>query len=353
MSCASIKNNELPLCEESSNFILYSNVKSQYNQAIIKICESSLEAYENEFNLDLHCRNSEKYRIYIDQNTINDSKLFISNNSEINLCIKSEIELIPPSMGGPHHIYGFAHEIGHTAIRFIDRDFDEGFATYLGISCVKYISSQLGKSAWPFPYDYEKYDGVGRLPEFGRKAKTQYDISVAVALFNIERRYGKGPIIRAISKTRDIGKTETPVDLFIINLEQECNDYTIGEMFSKKRFNWRKLDPRAKNLSFDSLIAEDNFEKRTNMMLDNWNGNIYGIIDGHFVELCLQSIPGDENKKRVILPSGITIQKADDGYLQVFYDDERCIAYVIGKAMILENSVEVSNTKIDKSGNKI
>jgi len=351
MSCVSFKPKALPLVEESEYFLIYSNFPSQYNKAIRDICDSAIEAYQNEFRMDLRCRNAAKYSVYLDKNVRNRSKLFIENDSGICLRIRNELELIPPSSGGPHHLYGFAHEIGHTAIRFIDREFDEGFAMYLGISCIKDMSARLGSDAWPIPYDYNLYDGMGRLQVLRKSAATHYDVSVAMALFDIERKYGKDPIIRAILCTRQLEKSMTPVSCFIVDLERECNDRNIAEMFSKRSFNWQKLDKKAESVSFEGLVSQDDFRKRTKLMLDRWNGNVYGILDGYFVELYLQSVPGDEKGKRAILPSGITIEKSDDGYLQVFYDDERKIAYIIGNARIVENGFEISDSMIDENGN--
>jgi hypothetical protein len=190
---------------QSDNFILNTNLPNAFSNAILRNCETALMGYKSIFGIDIYPKNKISISAILDTN-MKKTQLYVNPYTdpiEIHLELKNMIPLNRPSEGGYNNIFGFAHELGHVVMMFDDSEFGEGFATYFGIHITDYIYTQLGKNAWPYPYDYVKNEGSGKIDQIEKRNDKSYASQTVLGLEQLDRKYGKKCIVDAITKMKN------------------------------------------------------------------------------------------------------------------------------------------------------
>lgn len=137
------------------------------------------------------------------------SRLWTNGKEAIHLTLSGPEDLRSPLKGGPHFVYGFCHELSHIVMyRRIKNVFSlpdgmgEGWAHYLAsVGIVPYVFERLGKDAWPDSYDYLSLEGPGRLiKQIAARKNTDATIKAASVFFDLEKRWGKRAVGRALNQ---------------------------------------------------------------------------------------------------------------------------------------------------------
>jgi hypothetical protein len=164
ISCTIDNNKQVIKHIESTNYKLSTNLPDKFSKTILQNCEMDLVGYKAIYGFDL--KQKRKIRVFTILNEKKPTSLYVYPNAdpiEIHLDVNKINDLNRPAEGGYNNIYGFAHELGHVIMMFDDGNFGEGFATYFGLHITDYLFTQLGDSAWPYPYNYIENEGSGMI----------------------------------------------------------------------------------------------------------------------------------------------------------------------------------------------
>jgi len=138
------------LTEVPNVLVSYPSGFQDYAKAILKICDTALPKYMEIFGMS-----TPDIQIFIFTNQEQVS-LGCTANYRIFNYVRSIDDFKPPP-NGPHHVYGFIHEIGHLLFMTDNGTFNEGWADYVaGFRIVSEVYRELGENVWPQPYNYSK-----------------------------------------------------------------------------------------------------------------------------------------------------------------------------------------------------
>jgi hypothetical protein len=242
-SCALNNDGQKTKLFESENYRLTTNLPDKYSKVLLQNCETNLKGYKSIFGINLYQKR--KIKIFALLNEKKPTRLCVYPNAipiEIHLNVNKMSDLNRPSEGGFNNIYGFAHELGHVIMLFDDSDFGEGFATYFGIHITDYIYTQLGDTAWPYPYDYVENEGSGMINKMRKNNDKSYWVKTALGLEDVDNKYGKKCIMDAINQVK---KNQKPRIIYQIDN---------GNLISLKVYSKDALIKEISQISGDSNI---------------------------------------------------------------------------------------------------
>ena len=234
------------------NFVItYPYGLDDYAEAILQICSKASQGFKAIYRLSV--QTSARISIYVSSNC--SQLLLYTNYYQIYLNLTTDEDLLPPTMGGHHQIFGFCHEIGHMIFLVDNYDFNEGWATYsAAFRIVPYVYQSLGQNVWPQPYNYSEADGSDRYLKFVFENQTLCTPGSMYAatklLYTIDQKCGQyGPLllgdaIRTLEKNGslkhglgypwyNLGEFK---DTLTRQLASYFNDTTIESLFSEYGF---------------------------------------------------------------------------------------------------------------------
>jgi len=185
---------------ESNFAITYPHGLDEYAEAILKICKKAYLAYS-----EIYDGLSIPLRVRIPVYVFSNSPKLQLGTSYYNIFnyIRTAEDLLPPTMGGPHHVFGFCHEIGHMMFHVDSKPFSEGWAIYAAaFQIVPYVYRSLGEDVWPQPYNYCSIDGPDyylKLIENQTLCQPNSYTAATKILYTIDQKYGAEIIGRAIT----------------------------------------------------------------------------------------------------------------------------------------------------------
>lgn|GEM_PF-7075637 len=204
--------------------VLNDGFPAKYGRAIARVADAAVGAYRSVLKLDIpsfYCNERIRICLRLDP-SIRHPRLFFQPAllPSINYCVGDVRSLRSPVVGGPHHVYGICHELGHLALFMVsesssevDSGVSEAVADFLASSILRRLGRTLGTNAWPDAYEYWKVDGI---PDFAAIISGHRRISIprskdafeaARWLFlRVAARYGVGAVARAIRGTRKEGR---------------------------------------------------------------------------------------------------------------------------------------------------
>lgn len=235
--------------KEDKHFYIEYNIPEGYADAILRLCETAYRGYKDIYGIDL----LEDYpdpKIKVTARFGSKLSLWVSpdSNPDIGLVTPSIERLGPPRDAGgkgAHHVYGFAHEMGHIAIGFHEKGgaWTQGIAHYIGSQLLPYVEKELGEDAWPIAYDYVSIEGPARLMKGIDTAQAGTQDAACKVLYEIEKKHGPKTIGMALRKTKELGHTSTmggvklyPVENFKSALIEITDDASINTLFRENGF---------------------------------------------------------------------------------------------------------------------
>lgn len=254
-------NNLKTVTKGTKHFVITSNLPMPFIDAILAICETSLDGYQKLFGWDIAPRDAEnRIRVYVNIVPGSETSLWVQPDRtpvEIHWTSKSGFALNAPILGGAHNVFGYAHELGHVVMMFDDGDFGQGFADYTGSEVVDFVVARHKDKTWPRPYNYVKWDGSGRLKSWAedKDTETGSENAAAVLLYEIAQKHGRKAIGDAVARLKTGKKgIEHPTPSnphFIVyrvqDLRQALIDITgdtaVGALFDAKGFPLPVLEP--------------------------------------------------------------------------------------------------------------
>lgn len=95
------------------------------------------------------------------------TRLWTNGADRIYLTLSRKSQLAPAPASGMRHIHGVAHELAHIVLyralvnlHELAAGWGEGWAVYLSsFWAVPWLFERHGSRLWPYPYDYQRYDG--------------------------------------------------------------------------------------------------------------------------------------------------------------------------------------------------
>jgi len=352
--------------KQSRHFTIKSNLPEPFVNAVLDICEASLDGYRDLFGLYLYPNpypGDKRMVIYAVMKPGNASLAShpYLKPAEIHMVVPSDAALNPPGRGGSHHTSGFAHELAHMAIMFDNPSFSEGFATYMACEVVTFVHERLGRKAWPRPYDYLALDGPPRLAKWASAAAPGTEQAAALLLSRIGKQYGReviGKAVRLLAKSDShaipwknaSGQTfwtAHKVAAFCQKLVELTNDSAIVELFRQQRFA-TVVDP--KNITAAELWAAEDQAAVCRLICDRWRTNVNGILDGSEVELLLEVWPDREPPPTSRTRDGLVLAPAEGGWALAWYQPVTKRTYVVGRATVLPSGITVENDAIGPDG---
>jgi hypothetical protein len=348
----------------SEHFTIQSNLPDPFPETILKDCETALEGYRVIFGIDLIPDPTSKYLIFAKfaAKTGGQIGLWINPDRspmEIHYGVKSESALNPPGKGGPHHVFGFAHEFGHAVIMFGNADFGQGLADYMGSEVVDYMQARLGDAAWPRPYDFVKSDGTGRLAEWIKTpAGLDQETSFAVGFAKAAESHGKDLIRKAVERVKGPEPNPTyrtySASAFIKAMAEIAGDPDLEALFTVTKPKPLPTKAIMKNVTSAELWSAGNHAKAEALLLTRWRGHINGILDGKPVQMILQLPPGKRDGASAVaysdLEGELSVTPLSEDWVQVFYQPETRRTYLVGRFLASPSGAIVENDAVDKEG---
>ncbi len=100
-------------------------------------------------------------------------RLWTNGADRIYLTLSNKSQLAPAPKSGVRHVHGITHELAHIVLyralinlSELAEGWGEGWAVYLAsFWAVPRLFQRHGAGLWPYPYDYRRFDGPGRLIE--------------------------------------------------------------------------------------------------------------------------------------------------------------------------------------------
>lgn len=239
--------------------ITYPYGLDDYAEAILKICDKAFWGYCEIYRLSL----PERIRvpIYMLSSEEGETRMMKRGNySKPMLCTEHyqiywegegdlEDDLLPPTMGGAHYVFGFCHEISKMFFMFDDDAFAGGWVTSApAFRIVPFVYRYLGESVWPKPYNYSKHDGpehLLRIIENQTLCKLFSWEAAAKILCQIDQKYGAELIGKAIKTLKESytpcrcsvnGYPMWSLAAFKVILVELTNDPSILDLFSEYGF---------------------------------------------------------------------------------------------------------------------
>ena len=143
----------------------YSNIESNYAEALAKTAEAARAAAAEQFGFDM----PQTIRFKVNCDSRETVRLFDDGADSLYLTIRTTSNLKKPSESGIFHIYGICHEVAHLSMYRIIKDHSwmtsdaaEGWAHYLGSRIVDEVYKKYKDQLWPDKYDFIA-DGTVRL----------------------------------------------------------------------------------------------------------------------------------------------------------------------------------------------
>jgi hypothetical protein len=356
------------ISKASQHFVIESNLPERFPEAILKLCETSVDGYRDLFGLDLlPAKQAERTRVYAKLDPGAATALWVRLGCvppEIHFLAESEAALNAPDRGGPHHVFGIAHEFGHLAMMFDDGVFGQGFASYLGSEVVDYIHRRLGDAAWPRPYDCAKTEGVARLRTWTETADPGTENAAAGALDAIAQAHGPKVIGEAVNRLVAKGAAISTIDQFqdvltaykLSDFRESLIDVTgdrhIGTILSDRRFG-PENDPR--NVTAAELWGCANREARDDLLCGRWHrgGNVQGPIDGMEVRFLFVNYSPAEKHPLVALPTGVNVEGAGGAWTSAYYQPATGRCYIVGRVRVTPPGIVVEDDAIGPDGSPL
>ena len=351
--------------KQSVHFTIKSNLPLPFTDAVLAVCEASLDGYRDLFGFYLYPNPDpgDKRMVISAAMTPGNDRLWTYPGlkpAEMHWAVPSQAALNPPGQGGSHHLFDFAHEFGQLVMRFDDSKFSEGFSSYAASEVVDYVAKRLGPKAWPRPYDYVKEDGTGRLRSWAETAQPGTPEAAAALLSRIAAEHGRqtiGKAVRLLARSdsdrvrvrrqvRDVFYTGYKVAAFCQTLMELTGDGEIGEMFRTQHFS-TVLDPVS--ITAADLWACPDHPARCKLICDHWGTNVRGIMDGAPVELIFQLSPGESPKTTPRTPDGLVLDPLPGDWTAAWYQPSTKRTYIMGRVRVTPPGVVVENTTLGPS----
>lgn len=149
--------------------ILNDGFPSLYAKAVGRILSAAIAAFRTQLGIDIPAFNSGKrLNVYLQIHSAHvRPSLFFQPAlvPSISYCVPHESFLRSPANGGPHHVYGICHELGHLSLFTVDSksdqrsaSFNEALADFLANVLLPSLHGRLGDAVWPDPYNYTELD---------------------------------------------------------------------------------------------------------------------------------------------------------------------------------------------------
>jgi len=345
--------------KESQHFVIESNLPEPFPEAILNLCETSLAGYKDLFGLDLSPKDrAQKIHVFANFSRGGALHVELSTPPEIYLDVSSDRALNPPGQGGPHNVFGFAHEFGHLTMMFDDPRFGQGFATYLGSEVVDYFQPRLGAKAWPRPYDYVTVEGMARLKSRVSTAEPGGEDAASVLLYEIAQKHGRkviGDAVKQLSASSefalkmDAGREYKAYHVlsFCQLLVKLTGDPAVQTMFLTRGFG-PKQEPKRQSIPAAKLWSFPDKESLDQFLEERWGGNIEGVVDGNEVEMLIRWKASEMSP--VKLPTGQTVEAAGDGYISIWYQPATKRTYIVGRVQVKPLGIVVENDAVGPDG---
>jgi hypothetical protein len=156
-------------------FVRYVNVPEDYAEAVAQLYETCDAALRKRFGVASGVCIVPGKRLHVhllagEEHTLS---LWTSPGSRhypliVNTMPTWQRGFSPPGRGGPHIVYGLAHELGHVLMGW--EDSRHQWAHYLGSLLVEELVTAHGSTVWPQPYNY-RAEGLARFMKEIRTAK--------------------------------------------------------------------------------------------------------------------------------------------------------------------------------------
>ena len=216
-------------------FITYPNGFQEYATSILKICDTALAKY-----LEVFAMTTPDIHIFIRTDLDDLFACAVPHEYQIFNYLRGMSDCAPPP-SGPHHVYGFIHEIGHLMFMTDNGIFNEGWAHYAASKIVDEVYRELGDTAWPRPYNYSKTEGKERLLADIARAQPGTIYGASEVLYTIEQRHGPAIFKATIDKMHPtyIGIYRYPLyslEEFKSTLVELTSDESLLELFSENGF---------------------------------------------------------------------------------------------------------------------
>lgn len=355
--------------KQSAHFTIKSNLPEPFLDAILNVCEASLDGYRDLFGLYLYPNpypGDKRMVIYAVRKPGKPS--LASHPSlkpvEVHMVAPSDAALNPPGQGGSHHTSEFAREFGRMAVVFDNASFSDGFAAYMASEVVTYVHSRLGQKAWPRPYDYVAMDGPAWLESWAHGAQPGTEQAAALLLSRIGREYGReviGKAVRllamsdehAVPSQGERGKTAREVfkvAAFCQQLVQLTADGEIVKAFREQHFATVMVP---ESITSAELWAAKDRMALCRLICDRWGTNVNGILDGSEVVLLFETGPKQRPVGTSRTPDGLTLAPAGSGRTFAWYRPATKWTYVVGRVKVLPSGIMVEDGVIGPDGEPV
>jgi len=149
--------------------ILNDGFPSLYAKAVRRILSAAIAAFRSQLDIDIPMfYGGERLNVYLQMHSAHAKPTLFFQPAlvpSISYCVPSERSLRSPSHGGPHHIYGLCHELGHLSLFTVDSEddqrsasFNEALADFIANVLLPPLHNKLGDAVWPDAYNYTELD---------------------------------------------------------------------------------------------------------------------------------------------------------------------------------------------------
>lgn len=222
----------------------YPSSLEQHARHIAQICDAAWQAYADLYGLPL----PETIQVKITLDPKQRLRLFTDGKDTIFFQLADERQLLPPTQGGPHNVYGFCHEMGHIVFYHrmknttgMPEGVGEGWAHYFGSVVVSHVYEKLGEKVWTPPHNYHESSGLPRLlRQVQTEERLRHDPTArgAKVLYDVERKFGKkglGQVANKMPAQQPTGKELVPK--FVAALVEVTGDASAARLVPQSSCN--------------------------------------------------------------------------------------------------------------------
>ncbi len=291
--------------KESAHFTLKSNLPPATMEALLKLCEATLDGYREVFGFSL----------YPNPNP-GDKRLMVVATEGSQMGLTGEWSSHPAvfrltfpetgGMSGPGQLMPWvysrlAHAFAEPLANFDTPRFNDGFKDYLAAYVVDYTAGKV-VPAGPGGFNYSQMVGSGQFEHGPAALEPGSEQAAAALLDRVGKAMGKAALGKAF---REVGISEQPLQhpatkqVKVAALVQQLMDSTTeGEMekwFQDAHFP-TVLDPQ--NIKAAELWQLTDHNTRCRLLCQRWGASTTGILEGGPVQVLLQVASGDTAKTR-------------------------------------------------------
>jgi len=349
--------------KESDHFSITSDLPPAYMEAVLKLCETSLDGYRDLFGFSLYPNpnpGDKRTAIFAMRGTeMVFSSDWTKRPGEMHLTVPAGSGLTPAGQVVPWLFFRFGWALSAPLACYDNPRFNQGLQDYFGAQIVDYAAGKLTPKSGPTPFDYVQLVGSGSLERVRATAKPGSAGAAAGLLDRLANTYGKdtlGKAMRLLGTPEAVAKPivvrpgAPPVYKVAALCQQLINLTNEGEIerwFQEQHFA-TVLDPR--DVTAAELWALTDANARCRLLCQRWGTSTTGILNGSPVQIILQVASGEQAKTLASTPEGVTVKAADNKGVIAWYQPATKRVYVLGKVELRPSGAFVQDDAINEKG---